>query len=88
MEKKLQDREWIIGDVFTTTFWGVTEVCIVRIINNDRVAFLRMEAVRDFETLKKDYCLAGMERNLFNRIKKTFLHHSTWHSEYKIVACR
>jgi hypothetical protein len=42
-----------------------------------------MESVRGYETFKKDYCGAGLSKEDFNRMNKTFLHHSEWHLEYK-----
>jgi len=77
-------REWIRGDVFTTTFWGSPEVCIIQRISSEYTFFVRLESIRKFETIKKDYCGAGLENNLFKRIQKTFIHHSTWYSDYKL----
>lgn len=79
----MKGHEWIIGDVFLTTFWGGSEVCIIRNFNYGSVYFVRFESIRDHKTCKKDYCKSGVQIELFNKINKTFLHHSQWHSEYK-----
>ena len=76
---------WIVGDVFTTRFWGVSEVCLIRRIANGYIVFTRLESIRSRDTIKKDYCAAEMEVELFLKIGKTFLHHSEWHIEYRDV---
>lgn len=73
---------WIVGDVFTTRFWGTCEVCLIRRIANGYITFTRLESIRSRDTIKKDYCAAEMEVELFLKIEKTFLHHSKWHIEY------
>lgn len=84
MTKEATDkRTWIVGDVFTTSFWGNYEVCLIRRINEGYILFVRLESIRDRNTVKKDYCAAEMEVELFLKINKTFLHHSEWHFEYE-----
>lgn len=79
------NHTWIVGDVFTTRFFGVSEVCLIRRITNGYIVFTRLEAIRGRDTIKKDYCAAEMEVELFLKIGKTFLHHSEWHIEYRDV---
>lgn len=83
----IQDKEkkWVVGDVFTTTFWGVLEVCLVRTISEKYIRFNRLEAIRERKGIKKDYCGAEMEIDLFLKINRTFMHHSEWYNEYKAV---
>jgi len=80
MEDKYHN--WVIGDVFTTTFWGVCEVCIIRNISEKYIRFNRLESMRSFKTIKKDFCAAELEIELFLKINKTFIHHSEWYHEY------
>lgn len=80
-----KNHTWIVGDVFITRFWGVAEVCLIRNISDKYIRFNRLEAIRDLKGIKKDYCGAEMEIELFLKINKTFLHHSEWHYEYKDV---
>ena len=79
------NHTWIVGDVFTTRFWGVCEVCLIRRIANGCVMFIRLESIRGRETIKKDYCGAELYVEEFLKIGKTFLHHSEWHFEYRDV---
>ena len=79
------NHTWIVGDVFTTRFWGNCEVCLIRRISGGYISFVRLEAIRDRDTIKKDYCAAKMRVELFVKINKTFLHHSEWHIDYNEV---
>lgn len=79
------NHTWIVGDVFTTNFWSASEVCLIRRIANGYILFTRLESVRGSDTIKKDFCAAEMEVELFLKIGKTFLHHSEWHVEYRVA---
>ena len=83
MKESNEVRIWVAGDVFTTTFWGIPEVCIIKNIFDGDVYFIRLESIRNKETLKKDWCLAGLQLEYFKKINKTFLHHSDWYIEYR-----
>lgn len=74
---------WEVGDVFITTFWGNAEVCLIRKISEKYVWFVRLESIRDKETVKKDYWGASMLINLFDKVHKKFLHKSQWYYEYQ-----
>lgn len=76
------ERTWIVGDVFITNFWSVPEVCLIKSIGNGEVSFIRLESIRNSKTLKKDFCSAGVEIELFLKIWKTFIHHSEWYAKY------
>lgn len=80
-----KNHTWIVGDVFITRFWGVAEVCLIRNISDKYIRFNRLEAIRDRKGIKKDYCGAEMEIELFLKINRTFLHHSEWYLEYEAV---
>ena len=80
-----KNHTWIVGDVFITRFWGVSEVCLIRSITDKYIRFNRLEAIRDLKGIVKDYCGAEMEIELFLKINKTFLHHSEWYLEYEDV---
>lgn len=83
--KSIEQRKgWEIGDVFTTEFWGATEVCIVSKLTNKHIRFVRLESIRTYETLKKDYCAIEMEWQLFGLINKKFIHKSEWYLEYRL----
>lgn len=79
----VEGRVWEVGDVFSTKFWGESEVCIIISINKEYTFFFRCESIRSYETIKKDYCGASLEKYLFDRIQKTFIHHSQWYYEYR-----
>ena len=87
VRSNIEDKHhnWIVGDVFITRFWGVAEVCLIRSISDKYIRFNRLEAIRDRKGIKKDYCGAEMEIELFLKINKTFLHHSEWYHEYEAV---
>jgi len=76
-------HKWVVGDVFITGFWGVKEVCIISNVDYSSVYFIRLESVRNRKKVAKDLCLAELDTKLFNRIDKTFLHHSEWYYEYE-----
>lgn len=87
VRSNIEDKHhnWIVGDVFITRFWGVAEVCLIRSISDKYIRFNRLEAIRDRKGIKKDYCGAEMEIELFLKINRTFLHHSEWYLEYEAV---
>lgn len=77
------ERLWAVGDVFTTTFWGEPEVCIIQLLRGGEVYFVRLESIRMVKTIKDDYCMGVLTQDYFHKIQKTFIHHSQWHSEYR-----
>lgn len=87
VRSNIEDKHhnWIVGDVFITRFWGVAEVCLIRSISDKYIRFNRLEAIRDRKGIKKDYCGAEMEIELFLKINRMFLHHSEWYLEYEAV---
>ena len=72
-----------VGDVFTTTFWGVPEVCIIMANDGSEIVFIRLESIRKRKGIKKDFCAAALPIDYFGKIQKTFIHHSQWYYEYK-----
>jgi hypothetical protein len=78
-----KERTWIQGDVFTTTFWGRPEVCLITNTEEGQIFFIRLESIRGLSTIKKDYCAARMEIKLFSKMQKTFIHHSEWHYQWR-----
>lgn len=74
---------WTVGDIFLTRFWGSSEVCLIRSISKGNVYFIRLESIREKATVKKDYCSAEMEIDVFIKIQKEFIHHSEWYADYK-----
>jgi hypothetical protein len=72
---------WVVRDVFITRFWGEPEVCMISNISNGYVTFIRVESIREHKTLKKDFCGAQVEVELFLKINKDFIHHSRWYPE-------
>lgn len=62
------------NDVFTTSFWGDDEVCIVQEIRDGLVTIIRLEAIKE-----KRQCRATFTEEEFNLLQKRFLHSSKWY---------
>lgn len=78
-----KNREWKIGDVFTTVLMGFPEVCIIQKVDQENIWFIRLESVRDYRTFKDDFLLGNLSHKLFEITNKTFIHHSEWYPEYR-----
>lgn len=79
----IKHTDWKVGDVFVTNFFSIDEVCIIRKFREGYVIFNRLESIRGLSKVEEDFCSAEIEIELFNKMKKTFIHHSEWYQEYK-----